>query len=246
MNASMTTRARAAGFLAAAAIVLLAVAGTTPARADDDSPRRSVTVTGQGEVKARPDMATISAGVVSEAATAREALDANTAAMGKMIAALKGDGFEAKDIRTSSFSVSPVYTQPKERNERPRIDGYRVTNSLTVTVRDLGRLGATLDRVVSLGANQGGNIHFAFADPGALETQARKAAMADAKTRAELYATAAGARLGKVMTITETGHAPPRPYAARALAAEAAAAPVPVEPGEQAVSASVSVTWELE
>ncbi|MGD9868960.1 MAG: SIMPL domain-containing protein [Hyphomicrobiales bacterium] len=243
MIAATRTPNTPARFLAIALLALTAIAH--PARADDDRPRRSVTVTGQGEVNARPDMATVSTGVVTEDQTARAALDANTAAMTKLIASLKAGGVAAKDIRTSNFNVSPVYTQPKERNERPRIDGYRVSNAVTVAVRDLEKLGPILDSVVGDGANQAGGIQFGFADPDALEQQARKAAIADAKARAELYAAAAGAKLGKVMTIAETGYAPPRPYATRALAKEAAA-PVPVEAGEQAVTASVSVTWELE
>lgn len=227
-----------------AAAILLSAAQI--AAADDDR-KPAITMSGLGEVAAPPDTALVSTGVVTEAKTAREALDANNAAMEKVIAELKNAGIEARDLRTSNFSVQPQYYHPpRDRNgasEPQRIVGYRVSNSLQVRVRNLARLGAILDVTVSQGANQLGGIAFSIDDPEALLAQARKKAMEDAIARARTYAEAAGVVLGRVMSISESSGPRPLPMVARMRAEDAAA--VPVEAGEHTVTAEVQVTWEL-
>lgn len=210
----------------------------------------TIAIEGHGEVRAAPDMATINSGVTSQGETAREALDANTAAMTELISTLKAAGIEARDIQTSGFSVNPnyVYSDARDANGYslpPRINGYQVSNSVTVTVRDLEDLGAILDKSVTVGANTVNGVTFSVADPSELLDQARKAAFADARHKAELYAQAAGAELGDLETISEQRNVnSPEPYPMYARA-EMAAAPVPVEAGEMSFGVTVSVSWDL-
>ena len=212
----------------------------------------SITIEGRGEVTAVPDMAQINSGVTTQGATAREALDANSAAMAELIAELKAAGIEARDIQTSGFSVNPNYVYTEERDANgyslpPKINGYQVSNTVSVTVRALDTLGAILDKSVTIGANTVNGVTFGVADPSALYDDARKAAFADAREKAELYATAAGATLEDIESISETqGFNSPQPVAMYSMRAEAAAADVPVEGGELAFSINVSVQWDLE
>jgi uncharacterized protein YggE len=172
--------------------------------------------------------------------------------MAELIAELKAAGIEARDIQTSGFSVNPNYVYSDERDENgyslpPRINGYQVNNTVTVAVRDLENLGAILDKSVTVGANTVNGVSFAVADPSALYDEARKAAFADARAKAELYAEAAGGRLDEIESISETqGYNQPQPYPQYARMDMAASAAVPVEAGELAFAITVNVRWELE
>ncbi len=229
---------------ALAPIALLATA--LPAFAGD------VTIQGRGEVRAAPDMATIMSGVTTQGATAREALDANTAAMSELITALKEAGIEARDIQTSGFSVNPNYVYSDARDELgytlpPKINGYQVANSVTVVVRDLEDLGSILDQSVTVGANTVNGVSFSVADPSELLNEARKAAFADARSKAELYAGVAGATLGSLESINETqDYGSPQPYAMYARAELQSGADVPVEAGELTFAITVNVAWDLD
>ena len=226
-------------FALLAALTLPAYAGT-------------ISIEGRGEVTAAPDMAAINSGVTTQGATAREALDTNTAAMAELIAALKESGVEARDIQTSGFSVNPNYVYTDERDANgyslpPKINGYQVSNTVTVTVRQLETLGTILDKSVTVGANTVNGVSFAVADPSELYDEARKAAFADARAKAELYAAAAGGTLDALLSISETqGFNNPQPYPMYARAEMAASAPVPVEAGELAFAINVNVQWELD
>jgi uncharacterized protein YggE len=223
---------------------LALLAATIPAYAG------TITIEGRGEVRAVPDMAQINSGVTTQGATAREALDANTAAMADLIAALKDAGIETRDIQTSGFSVNPNYVYSDARDENgyilpPKINGYQVSNSVSVTVRALEELGTILDKSVNVGANTINGVSFSVADPSELYNQARKAAFADARSKAELYATAAGAKLGDLEAISESQNINnPMPMYARAELASAS--PVPVEAGEMTFEIGVNVQWELD
>lgn len=220
---------------------LLMITTLSTARADDDTPRRTITVTASGSVELAPDQARITSGVSAEGASAREALTANSAAMQKVIGELKSSGVDAKDIQTSSFRVEPRYTRPPE-GKAPTIDGYTVTNEVQVLVRDLDKVGDILDRLVSAGANQSSGLNFEVSKAEMALDDARKQAVANARRRAELYAAAAGAEVGEVLTITEGEAASPRPVFARAMKAAAA---VPIERGTETLEASVTITWAL-
>jgi len=223
------------------AIAGLAFLGSIAAVSAEDAPRRTITVTATGNVTVEPDQARISSGVTSEAATAREALTRNSASMQKVIDELKGSGIDSKDIQTSSFRVEPRYTRPAE-GHAPKIDGYTVSNEVQVLVRDLDKLGEIFDRLVTAGANRSAGLNFEVSKAETLLDDARKEAVANARRRAELYAAAAGAEVGEVLTITEGPGEPPRPiFAARAMKAQAA----PIERGTETLEASVTITWAL-
>lgn len=203
---------------------------------------RTVTVSAAGQARAEPDIARISAGVAVEASTAREALTANSAAMARIIAGLKDNGIDAKDIQTSSFSIDPRYNNPLE-GQTAVITGYRVSNQVEVTARDLQRLGEVMDSLVVLGANQMHGLTFDVSKAETLKDDARKDAIANALRRAKLYANAAGAEVGEVIAIAEEA-AQFQPVAVpmqRAMKAES----VPIESGSQTLEARVTVTWAL-
>jgi uncharacterized protein YggE len=222
----------------------LAASACAPMVPPDGMPRRSstVTVSGAGSVSAPPDQAEITTGVVTQAPTAAEALAANSQAMERLLQALGGLGIAPRDIQTTNISVSPL-RRPGRAGQPPEITGYEVTNQVRVKVRDLARLGRVLDQQVGQGANLVHGIQFGLQEPAPVLDEARKRAMADARRRAELYAAAAGMKLGRVVSVQEAGAAAPRPeMAARATMSAA----VPVAPGEQEIQASVSVTFILE
>jgi uncharacterized protein YggE len=213
--------------------------------------RPSITVSGQGKISAAPDVAEISLGVLTEAATAREALTANNQAMASLQAKLKEEGVAAKDIQTTNIAVNPRYSQPTpgpgggQREFVPRIVGYTVTNTVQITARDLTKLGTLLDLVVTAGANQMYGISFRIDEPEKLLDEARKRAMADARRKAELLAGEAGVVLGGPLRIVESGGvAPPVPVMRGRMLAMAAEA-VPVAGGELDLSVSVQVQYEL-
>lgn len=209
------------------------------------TPPRIITMSGHGEAKAAPDQAQLSAGVTTQAKTAREALAANTTAMNRVFATLKQAGIPAKAIQTSNFSVSPQYPNYNSSNPEPRrIIGYQVSNTVSVNVDDLARLGPTLDALVSAGANQVGGVSFSITDPRPLLAKARADAVKDAQARAETYAKAAGISLGTIMNINEGGGNVPQPMF-KAMAMRAESAPVPVAAGEETIAADVSISWQI-
>ncbi len=229
------------GFCAAALFL------SSPSSADENDGdfRRQITVSGLGEIRAVPDMANLSAGVISLGDTAAQALEKNTNDMQGVFNALSQLGIAQKDIQTSNFSVSPRYGRYDKSDIPPKIIGYQVSNSVTITLRDLDKLGEALDSFVTAGANNLGGVQFGFADPSALKTKARIAAVKDAKARAKLYAETAGATLGPVLTIQESAAPRPMPVMAR-MSAMVEDSSVPIAAGENAVSVSITVTFSLE
>ena len=226
------------------ALLILALAGTGLASADE-APNRTISLSATGAIKTPPDKVEISTGITRQADTAKEALAKNSEAMTRMIEALKQQGLDPKDIQTTNFSVSPLYEQRKEGRHSPKIIGYQVTNSVRLTVHDIGKLGEILDKVVSLGANDVGSIAFGVAEPEALKDEARKLAISNAIANAKLYAEAAGVKLGKVLTINEDQGAIVARYASPAPAMEMAKA-VPIEAGTATVEVRVHVSFELD
>jgi len=203
---------------------------------------RLLTVSGEGEAKAKPDQATLSAGVMTEGRTAAAALAANSRAMNAVFATLKRLGIAERAIQTSDISVQPQY--PNDSRLPRRMTGYQVSNSVTVTVDDLDNLGPALDALVSSGANSLGDIGFGLRDPKQLELQARAAAVRDATQKAEAMARAAGISLGAILSIGEGTGAEPAPLR-RMMAAPMAMNATPVAGGEETVSATVTISWEI-
>jgi uncharacterized protein YggE len=198
-----------------------------------------LTVTGEGTVAAAPDSAVIRLGVSSTGKTARAASDANDREMTVVLAAIKESGVADRDIQTTSLSLQPQYDPSK--TGAARLIGFQANNQVTVKIRDVGRLPTVLDRAIAGGANEMSGIEFVVSEQGKLLDKARTEAIADARRKAELYATAAGMKVGRVMAISEEGSAPP-PRAFQALRAGAA---TPIAPGEQMLRAVVTVSFEL-
>ncbi|MGR3662410.1 MAG: SIMPL domain-containing protein [Paracoccaceae bacterium] len=211
-----------------------------PAMAGDGS---KITVTGQGRVEVVPDMATISIGVTTDAKTSAEALSGNSAAVSQVLAQVKAAGIEPRDIQTSGLSLSPVWRKSNASSEVSRkIVGFAVNNQITVRVRELSGLGDILDVVVQNGANRFHGLSFGVQTPRPLEDEARQLAVADALTKAKLYAGAAGVSLGDILEINENGVSGYRPVAARAVMMSE---PVPIAEGEISISASVTMVFEI-
>ena len=233
--------------LTVALIGSLAGLGLVPADAQMMTPPPAISVTGEANISVAPDLATIDAGVTSEAKTAREAADSNNKAMGAVLLALKGLNVADKDVRTSRLSLMPQST-PRGNNSPPQITGYRATNHVTVTLHDVSGVAGTIDALVGAGANDVGGISFSVADTSKLLDDARVKAVADAQRKAELYARAAGVTLGSPLSIVEGGA--PVPFARMSFAKDAAfaaapMAPTPVSPGETTLHVLVNVTYAI-
>lgn len=221
--------------------------GPAPAMAPGNT---LLTVSAEGRATRAPDLAVFSAGVASTGKTAGEALAANAADMNRVIAALKRAGIADRDIQTSNLSLNPVYAEqrrlPDGRIDQapPKITGYQVSNTVTVRQRNLAEFGKVIDTLVAAGANQVNGPSFEVDNGDAATDEARIDAVGKARARAELYARAAGLKLVRILTISESGgFSPPRPM--YRMAADAAAAPTPVAAGEVALNVTVSVQFEL-
>ncbi|HEY2008401.1 MAG TPA: SIMPL domain-containing protein [Rhizomicrobium sp.] len=218
--------------------LFLAQALSLPAFAADP---HTITMTGHGEIKTVSDIATINAGVTTNAPTAAAALSANSARMNQVFSALKKLGVPERAVQTAGFSVSPQYTNGDGNNPR-RLTGYQVSNDVRVRLEDVARVGATLDMLVDAGANQLNGVSFDIANPAPALEKARTQAIADARARAQTYAQAAGVTLGPIISISEgASEAVPRPM----FRVMAMSAPTPIAPGEQSVTADVTVVWEI-
>ena len=187
-----------------------------------------------------PDQAQIDGGVTSDAKTAREASEANNAAMGKVLLALKGAGIEEKDTQTSRLSLQPQYA-PNRTGSSP-ITGYRASNRVTIRLRDVTKVANVIDVLVGAGANDIGGINFTVSQPSKHLDEAREKAVADARRKAEIFAKAAGVTLGEPLSISEEGA--PAPLFRGKMAAPMAAG-APVAQGEETLSVTVSVSWAI-
>lgn len=204
-------------------------------------------VSAQGESRRTPDIATISAGVVTQAQDAQGAMRENAARMDRVIAALKRAGIADRDVRTSNISLQPQYRYAN--NEPPVITGYQASNTVTVRFRDISKAGAVLDALVATGANQINGPDLGLDNPAAALDEARVDAMAKARARAELYARAAGLKVKRILSISESMYEmprPPVPVLMRAQGMAADAAESKILPGEQSLSVNVQVRFELE
>ena len=204
-------------------------------------PPPAISVTGEATVSVPPDQAQIDGGVTSDAKTAREASDANNAAMGKVLLALKGAGIEEKDYQTSRLSLQPQYA-PNRSGPSP-VTGYRASNRVTVKLRDVAKVAAIIDVLVGAGANELGGINFMVSQASKLLDDAREKAVADARRKAEIYARAAGVTLGEPLAISEEGGAAPV-FRGKMIGGMAASA-APVAQGEETLSVTVNMSWAI-
>jgi uncharacterized protein YggE len=251
-------RARPAPILAAAAAVaVLALAGcgqgggnaadATPAAGiSTDSGRPSIAARGIGQVKGTPDTLRVVLGVETRSGSAKEALSANNDKANALINTLKDKGVEAKDIQTSQLSINPTYDDKGQR-----ITGYQVNNSVTATVHDIAGAGALIDAAAAAAGDavRVQSIGFSIDDDSALKAEARTQAVHQAQLQAEQMARAGGVKLGGIRLITEVPASSPMSYAQDAYrsigGAPAASAPAPIEPGQQELTLTVDVVWDI-
>jgi hypothetical protein len=234
-----------------AATLALSAAVTAPAVSAQERERREpvIVVSGQGDTQIAPDLAIVTLGVTETRKTAREALDSANSAMSAVIDALKKQGIEPRDLQTSGLSIQAQYSYPQNEDGTPKppvLTGYAVSNTLTIRIRDLAKVGAIIDQAVTLGVNQGGNIRFSNDDPAKAVKEARIEAVKDAVEKAGTLAEAAGIKLGRILEVTESNIPnDPRPLMSARMAKEAPDA-VPVEAGENSYSVNVNVTFAID
>ena len=228
-----------ASLSAALAAALAAALFCAPARAQTQPPS-AISVTGEARISVPPDLAQIDGGVISDAKTAREASDANNAAMGKVLLALKGAGIDEKDYQTSRLSLQPQSSSSRSGGP-PVITGYRATNRVTIRLHDVAKLASVIDTLVGAGANDIGGISFMVSQASKLLDDAREQAIADARRKAEIYARAAGVTLGEPLNISEGGAPAPIVFRRMTAATESA----PIAQGEETLQLSVSVSWAI-
>ncbi len=235
---------------AAAAFAVLAAAAIPPAAQAQTQGQvmlaegTLLTVNADGKSEARPDMAIVNLGVTTEGQTAAAALAENARRMTALNAALRRAGIAERDIQTSNVSVYPQ--QVYGEGQAPRITGYQANNSVTVKVRNIDNTGRVIDAAVGAGGNTVNGVSFTHADPDAQLDIARRDAIAEARRRAELYASALGMRVNRIVSVSEGGgYAPPMPVPVERFAAQDSAAATPVSPGEIETRVSVNVMFEL-
>jgi uncharacterized protein YggE len=199
-----------------------------------------------GEVTRIPDLANISAGVVTKAATASAALQENATRMDRVIAALKRAGIADRDIQTSSINLNPEYRYTE--NQPPQLSGYSASNQVTVRFRDIRSSGKVLDALVSEGANQISGPNMTIEHPEAALDEARAQAIANGRARADIYARSLGMRVVRVVSVSESGgyYAPPPPPPPSPMMASAERAYTKIEPGEQKLQVNLSMVFELQ
>lgn len=229
----------------AALLITAAPTWARPPAGDAAFAATTLNLSAAGEARAVPDMATISLGVVATAPTAVEAQRASARRMTAVAATLARAGLSGRDVQTSGLSLAAQYVYAQ--NQPPKLSGYRASNTLTVVVRDLTKLGPAVDAATGAGADAVDGISFGLSDPQGAEDAARRDAVRKLGARSALYANATGQQLGRLVTLTETGgYNPPQPHPVmmmRAMSAEAKA--TPVEAGELTVKVGVSATYEL-
>ena len=202
-----------------------------------------LSVSASAEATRVPDVASLSTGVVTQAADANAALKANSAQMNKVVAAIRAAGIAERDIQTSGININPQYRYAE--NQPPTITGYQASNTVNIKVRDIAKLGEVLDALVASGANQVNGPSFEIDQPEAAYDEARQAALKKAQARAEMYAKSLGLRVRRIVSISEGGgFRPPMPMM-KAMAMDARAESAPVAPGETTLSANLDVVFEL-
>ncbi len=206
----------------------------------------TLSVSAEGKVERTPDVADLSAGVVTTAATATEAMRLNATKMTAVVASLKRSGLADRDIQTSGLNLQPQYRYVQ--NEEPKLIGYQANNSVNIRVRDLKNMGRSIDALVASGANQINGPTFRVDEPDAAIDAARTEAVAKAKQRAELYARASGVRIKRILSISEGGTvSPPYPMPmVRAQVMMKEQADTPVAAGEVSLTVSVNMVFEIE
>jgi uncharacterized protein YggE len=239
------TLVRFAPIVRVAAALIATLVFPLPAGAQEKT-MPTITVVGEGTATAVSDLAVINVGVVVQAARAADALTQNSKAMTDVIASVKEAGIEPRDVETSRVSLRPQYSQPSPGSrEAPKLVGYEASNTVSIRVRALDKVGAVLDRLVTAGANQIRGVELTLAEPGPLRDKARTAAMKDALRKGAMLADAAGVRIVRLFSVVEDFSEPPRPLMRMSAEAAAPRPSVPIEAGEQEIRGRVTAVFEI-
>lgn len=242
----MTKRA-----IAPVAAVVIAMLAALPAQAQTadskSAPEVRVIVAGEGSVTVAPDYARIRSGVTTDSKTAKQASDANTKLMSAVIRSLLNFGIARKDIQTTQFSIEPIYTSQSKLSgpAESKLSGYRVSNQVNVIIHQVAQVGDVLDRLIEAGATDAGNVAFLVSDREKALDQAREAAIANARHKAELYARASGLTLGHVAWITESSDFVPIAPMESRMKLASPSRPVPIEAGENTITARITVGFDI-
>lgn len=203
-------------------------------------------VSAEAEAKRVPDIATVSAGVVTQAVDGNAAMRQNAEQMSKVMTAVKAAGIADKDVQTSGINLNPQYTY--KENEAPKIIGYQASNTVSLKVRDIAKLGKVLDALVAQGANDINGPSFSIDQPEPVYDEARVAALKKAQARAETYAKSLGLKVRRIVSISEgrSGGGVVRPMMmAASMRSAKAEMDTQVAPGESTLSITLDVTFEL-
>ena len=208
-----------------------------------EPPMAKIQVSATGTANMAPDMATVSAGVVTQGNTAREAMFGNATKMTRVFEELEAAGIEKKFITTSQLSLQPKYNY--QNRQSPKIDGYEARNTVSAKTYELDNVGAMLDALVKAGVNNINGVQFSIKDSKAAKDKAREDAIREAREKAESMAAAAGVKLGKLKSLSESGgNFNPRPVA-YAMEARSVATSTPVAAGEQEISVTVNMSYDI-
>ena len=221
-------------------------AGDTTTRVETmNGGQTGITVSGMGKATSKPDVARLTLGVSVLGDSVQEARDRAAGSLDGMLRTLKTNGVADKDIQTQQFNIQPEYDYS---NNKQQLRGFRINNVVTATVRNINSTSKVVDDAVTAGGSdtQIQSIAFTIDKPDDLKRQAREAAVADAKSKAETLARAAGVSLGDAITISEGGYTPLQlQYSQRAASDTISAPSTPIQPGELDISVDVSVTWAI-
>ena len=219
--------------------------------------RLQITVSGEGRVSAKPDVAKITAGVISEDESLAAAQASDARSSQAVVAFLKREGVAESDIKTVGYSIQPRYSSPPPcvaypcpaAERTPKIVGYQVRDRYEVTVRDLAKASRILAGLVNAGANEVSGIAFTIDAPEELQARARQEAIADARAKAGKLAGDLGRRLGRIVNFSEGGYVPPPIFFERGVAlGKGGEGPAPspsIQPGENEIVVTVSMTYEF-
>jgi len=206
-------------------------------------PMAKIQVSATGTANMAPDMATVSAGVVTQGKTAREAMFGNATKMTRVFEELEAAGIEKKYITTSQLSLQPKYNY--QNRQAPKIDGYEARNTVSAKTYNLDEVGAMLDALVKAGVNNINGVQFSIKDSKSARDKAREDAIREAREKAESMASAAGVKLGKLKSLSESGgNFRPQPVA-YAMESRGAAASTPVAAGEQEIRVTVNMSYDI-
>jgi hypothetical protein len=227
-----------------------------------------ISVSGEGKVYAKPDVALVSLGVTAQSETVADATKTGTEKMNAVIDAVKGMGVDEKDIQTTNYSLSPVYSSPDKilispvsseiyrsstiitgssmTNSSQEIIGYKLVQNVQVKIRDFTKIGEILSKATEVGSNQIGDLQFTIDNPEQFKEQARVQAIAQAKTKAESLARESGIKLGKLINVYESNYYSPSTYSSvKGMGGDIAAAAPTIQPGQQEVYISISLVYQV-